>query len=131
MIPVHHPNGSPIGAPHNWDRKRHGPCSTLSVANVQRNGLRFMESLWEPTPEELEALQQGGKVVLQIEGSSHPVVSMGVSVPNVDPDWIAIGSLDSEHEVQMDANRLAVYRHRKRGSVDWVDGPPPGSTLSA
>lgn len=33
-----------------------------------------MTSCWEPTPAELEALKNGGKVYLRIVGTGHPPV---------------------------------------------------------
>lgn len=82
MFPVRHPSTTrELGAPRSWDEKRRGPCSMLAIADVMVEGLPFMESLWEPTPDELAALTLGEKVILRIQGSGHPVVSVGATAP--------------------------------------------------
>lgn len=43
--------------------------------------VNVMESMWEPTPAELELLKQGGKVMLTLMGDQHPPVRLDVSVP--------------------------------------------------
>lgn len=40
------------------------------------DGTPAMHSLWEPTPEELEKLNRGGKVRLTILGAVHPPVAL-------------------------------------------------------
>ncbi len=42
------------------------------------SGQPCMLSSWEPTPEELEALNAGGKVTLRVLGSGHPPVMLYV-----------------------------------------------------
>lgn len=82
MIPARHPSATrTLAAPGNWKEQENGRCSSLPILDHERDGLRWMESLWEPLPEELEALKKGGKVILNIQGVGHPVVSLGVSVP--------------------------------------------------
>lgn len=43
-----------------------------------------MVSAWEPTPQELAALNAGGKVYLRILGASHPPVSLWCEGPRED-----------------------------------------------
>lgn len=40
-----------------------------------------MQSLWEPTPDELAELNAGGVVVLTIVGTSHPPVELKTWLP--------------------------------------------------
>jgi len=48
---------------------------SLSISDRQtEDGQNVMESIWEPTPTELEMLKEGGVVVLQILGRIHPPV---------------------------------------------------------
>lgn len=82
MIPARHPSTTrSLGAPSDWDEDRSGRCSALPVADVEVEGEPYMESLWEPTPEELGALDMGEKVILRIRGRAHPVVSVAVTAP--------------------------------------------------
>lgn len=82
MLPVRHPSTTrELGAPRNWDEKRSGTCWKLPIADVMVEGLPFMESLWEPTPAELGALELGEKVILRVQGLGHPVVSVAVTAP--------------------------------------------------
>lgn len=59
-----------LGAPGDWDESKHGKCTHLWV-RVQPGGL--FESAWEPTPEELKILNEGGSVVLRVVGGQPPV----------------------------------------------------------
>lgn len=42
--------------------------------SVNGSGTPAMETSWEPTPEELNALNAGGSVVLRVLGTVHPPV---------------------------------------------------------
>jgi len=64
-----------LGAPDNWDHSAHGICHTLEICDVGG----WMISLWQPSPEELKAIVDGKHVVLMIQGTVHPVVSLSVS----------------------------------------------------
>lgn len=46
------------------------------------DGTRMMLSAWEPTPQELEILNAGGKILLSVMGSVHPPVMLQVLTPN-------------------------------------------------
>jgi hypothetical protein len=83
MDPLPHPRVTrAFGAPASWDAESHGPCSTLEISDiVTEDRLAMMESLWQPTVEELNALNRGGVVVLCIYGVTHPVVSIGAAEP--------------------------------------------------
>jgi hypothetical protein len=48
---------------------------------VYQDGTPAMESVWFPTPKELEALALGAPVVLQVLGTGHPPVSLSVGNP--------------------------------------------------
>lgn len=45
----------------------------------ERYNCNEMESLWEPTPAELEALNNGGVIVFQILGMVHPPIVLGAA----------------------------------------------------
>lgn len=84
MIPLVHPSATRApGAPRNWDEARHGSCCALPIADVDVGGRLVMESLWRPSAEELAALNVGGAVILQVGGTQHPVVAVGVCAPEV------------------------------------------------
>lgn len=70
-----------LGAPADWKDDQSGPCAHLPIVDTVEGGLPYMTSAWAPLPEELAALNRGGSVLLRICGVSHPVVSVGVSLP--------------------------------------------------
>lgn len=80
MTPAPHPNRtrSP-GQPLDWDEEKLGPVVKLPIADVEDGGLPWMESLWALDSLERAALISGEKVILRIQGSSHPVVQLGVT----------------------------------------------------
>lgn len=63
-----------LGAPVNWDHEHDGICHTLEICD--RSG--WMLSAWKPTEAELRELNEGGVVVLAVQGTSHPVVGLSV-----------------------------------------------------
>ena len=72
-------NAAP-GAPKNWDPKRDGDCGALPIRVFPPKALvvsnvpvQYVESAWEPTPQELEWLNQGGSLILRIVGWQVPV----------------------------------------------------------
>lgn len=68
-----------LGAPHEWDAEKSGPCFGLPILDAQMpDGTLWMISAWEPSPEELEALRRGESIKLWINGTSHPVVAMSI-----------------------------------------------------
>lgn len=68
-----------LGAPENWNPETDGHCSHLPIRDDVIDGLPFMTSRWEPTPDELAALMTGAPVELRILGRAHPVVSLIVA----------------------------------------------------
>lgn len=60
-----------LSAPKGWDEKRDGHCHALSV---RLSGGNVFESAWEPTPDELAALNAGGSIVLSMVGGQLPVI---------------------------------------------------------
>lgn len=66
-----------MGVPKDWDKEAL-PCNALPIKDVTCDGVPFMVSAWEPTPEELAALNRGETVKLWIQGTVHPVVSLTV-----------------------------------------------------
>jgi hypothetical protein len=69
-----------LGAPRGWEPDKDGDCSHLAILDVPSDsgGSPAMISAWEPTPKELEALNAGAPVYLQIIGSAHPPVMVWV-----------------------------------------------------
>lgn len=67
-----------FGAPRDWTPETSGDCRPLAVRVGMNGDLPMLESAWEPTPEELAMIAQGGRVVLRIIGSSHPPVWLHV-----------------------------------------------------
>lgn len=75
-----------LGAPEAWKVETHGICSTLHVRCEYDRGLMTVQSAWEPTPDELAALNAGGSVVLSIVGGMPPVMlSVEPAVDEVSP----------------------------------------------
>lgn len=71
-------NAAP-GAPRNWNPEKDGRCGVLPIRVSPAEALSgtvavdYVESAWEPTPEELAWLNAGGQVVLRIIGWQPPV----------------------------------------------------------
>lgn len=64
-----------LGAPAGWQPDKDGDCGYLAIRTEgnPRQGSGWCESAWEPTPRELEALNNGGSVILRIIGWQPPV----------------------------------------------------------
>jgi hypothetical protein len=65
-----------LGAPPNWDEARDGKCLTLPTVRVEERN--SYASFWLPSKEDLEKLNAGQPICLEIIGRSHPVVSVHV-----------------------------------------------------
>lgn len=67
-----------IGAPSDM---QDGSCSALPVAVHTDEYGTWGTSFWKPCQEELDALNNGGAVFLQVRasGRQHPVVALGVT----------------------------------------------------
>jgi hypothetical protein len=61
-----------FGPPDGWD-ETDPDCATLPVRVEVAGRHRVYCSAWEPTPDELAALNAGGSVVLRCAGSQPPV----------------------------------------------------------
>lgn len=53
-------------------------CSDLPMTVCQIEGLPVLVSFWQPTAEELQALANGGAVMLHVYGQMHPMVYLSV-----------------------------------------------------
>jgi hypothetical protein len=63
-----------LGAPPNWDEAKEGKCHTLPTVRIEdRNSFA---SFWLPSKEDLEKLNAGLPICLEIIGRVHPVVSV-------------------------------------------------------
>lgn len=58
-----------FGPPEGWDTEVNGHCGNLHAR--RESGL--VETAWEPTPDELAALNAGGSVILTVVGGLPPV----------------------------------------------------------
>lgn len=70
-----------LGAPKGWTPEISGHCGHLAV---RQDGPAF-ESVWEPTPDEIEAIIQGGSVILRVFGGQPPV-ALYVEAPALSPE---------------------------------------------
>jgi hypothetical protein len=52
---------------------------TLPVQRGTLRGVEVVRSFWQPSPDELKVLNQGGYVALTVHGSTHPPLNLGVS----------------------------------------------------
>ena len=60
--------------PSNWNDDVNGPCSDLSICDIQLNDMNYMVSAWMPTEEDLQKINRGGPIYIGINGHSHPVI---------------------------------------------------------
>lgn len=51
-------------APANWDAEKYGPCEDLHVLREDH----LITTLWSPSPEDLQILNNGGFLVLSVHG---------------------------------------------------------------
>lgn len=63
-----------MAAPEGWDHAVHGICHTLEIYDADG----WMISAWQPSEAERERLLNGAPVLLFIQGTNHPVVSVEV-----------------------------------------------------
>lgn len=63
-----------LGAPIDWRHDQHGVCHTLEIYDV--NG--YMCSVWELSGKEIAAIAAGKRIILCIQGTAHPVVTLGI-----------------------------------------------------
>ena len=70
------------GAPAGWDEEKNGNCAQLHVRISKYDANIYFESSWEPTPDELAALNAGGSVILRILGGQPPVMLYAEPAPN-------------------------------------------------
>lgn len=67
-----------LGAPAGWTPEPSGPCCGLPIRDEMKGDQPCMISCWEPTPDEIAALNDGAKVMLRIVGAGHPPVMVYV-----------------------------------------------------
>ena len=67
-----------LGRPLNWKPDEQGPCGSLAIRDIDTTAGPAMMSAWEPTPEEIEAISKGAKVILWVVGTAHPPVVLTV-----------------------------------------------------
>jgi hypothetical protein len=63
-----------LGAPVGWEPESDGDCAHLAIVDVETGFGPRMISAWEPTPAELQLLNEGKPVYLQVCGTGHPPV---------------------------------------------------------
>lgn len=69
----------PLGAPPDWNPERNGHCGGLFIRREQISGVPFMRSAWEVDSIEAAYLLAGASLTLAVQGTEHPVVSLGVT----------------------------------------------------
>jgi hypothetical protein len=68
-----------LAPPPDYPTDGESTCGHLWVRfAVTSDGLPLVQSAWEPTPKELEALNQGASVILEIVGNGMPAVALYV-----------------------------------------------------
>lgn len=79
------PGARRIGAPKDWDAQLDGEVGTIFVADGTDilSGRNFMYSVYQPTPEDLAALNAGGAIRLGIMGWEHPVFQLAALTPGL------------------------------------------------
>lgn len=79
MLTGHIANATRIlGAPRDWDKKKHGACGGLAIRDERTTAGDAMTSAWYPNTEELARLAAGAPVYLSVYGGMHPPVSLNV-----------------------------------------------------
>lgn len=53
----------------------------LPIKDVIIDGTPFMLSVWEPSPEEIQRIKAGAKIILSVLGTQHPPVKVDVGEP--------------------------------------------------
>lgn len=136
-----------LGAPPGWEPEKDGECSHLAILDVKRGDLPVMISAWEPTPTEIEAMQAGRPIYLQIVGTAHPPVSVWVDTEQP-PQKLSIADsallakwagrievlldgalIDRVIEYDVEAGTVTRYRLNEEGRVYVVDGAAAEETL--
>lgn len=79
------PGSRVIGAPRDWDPGLDGSCGSIFVLDAVDvlSGMNQQFTFYRFSPEELEALANGGLFRLGILGTSHPVFNMVVLGPGI------------------------------------------------
>lgn len=73
----HRTNNLVLGAPPDWDQGSL-PCSAIPVTKATLEGSPVIISFWQPTPEEVQQLANGGLIALWVIGDTMPPVSLNV-----------------------------------------------------
>lgn len=66
-----------LDAAANWDQSVER-CDVLPIVDVTTESGAFMVSAWVPSDDELAVLNMGAPIYLWVNGTSHPVVALGV-----------------------------------------------------
>lgn len=68
-----------LGAPKDWNEEAQGQCMGLPILDTtDAHGNPVMVSAWQPTPDELRALNAGAPVYLWVYSVGHPPVMLTV-----------------------------------------------------
>jgi hypothetical protein len=71
----HSSNNMLLGAPKDMPNCETVPATMMTDAP---EGQVIITTFWQPTPEELELINEGKKITLYVWGISHPPVAIGV-----------------------------------------------------
>lgn len=73
----HYSNNRVLGAPTGWDQGE-TICKPIPITDAFLNGIPTVKTYWQPTAEELQALNRGEHVVLWLVGCTMPPVALAV-----------------------------------------------------
>lgn len=75
---------------------RDDQCGTLRVQrgiyDLKGEKTPISISAWKPSPEDLERLNNGGLIYLNVFGNGHPMVSINTEKYEVEPIQVGVGS---------------------------------------
>jgi hypothetical protein len=124
-----------LNAPDNWDEEANGPCDSLPVLALPGT----TSSVWRPSPEELQILNEGGAIILHLgidlKHSAHPVVALSATemTPETEEEVKArVAAMEAERdrldalardadEVARNANAAAAAREKEEAAELGLD----------
>ncbi len=72
-----------LGPPADWDAARHGEC--LTIWGLRDRKAQTVTTIWQPTPEEREAIAAGANVALvQVGSTIAPTSVVAAAIPAID-----------------------------------------------
>ncbi|AJD82993.1 hypothetical protein PJWF_00100 [Achromobacter phage JWF] len=72
-----------LKAPKEWDTETQGECGDLPIIDLEQDGQKWMMSVWRLSDDEIELLKKGHGLIVQIMGTQHPVIAVGLTSEDV------------------------------------------------